>query len=119
MFLSRFGVKNYKCLGDLDIPLTPVHVFIGQNDSGKTSLMEAIAALYGSLKRPVEELFPQPWQGRQLVCFGSAELPSSSAGSGFPANSKPWVPIPRMVSPTGFPSASRIPVKHAPSSNVG
>ena len=74
MFLSRFGVKNYKCLGDVDIPLTPVHVFIGQNDSGKTSLMEAIAALYGSLKRPVEELFPQPWQGRQLVCFGSAEL---------------------------------------------
>ena len=73
MFLSRFGVKNYKCLGDIDIPLTPVHVLIAQNDSGKTSLMEAIAALYGSLRRPVEELFPQPWQGRQLVWFDSLE----------------------------------------------
>ena len=41
MFLSRFGVKNYKCLGDIDIPLTPIHVLSGQNDSGKTSLMEA------------------------------------------------------------------------------
>ena len=73
MFLSRFGVKNYKCLGDIDIPLTPIHVLIGQNDSGKTSLMEAIAALYASLQRPVEGLFPQPWQGRQLVWFESLE----------------------------------------------
>ncbi len=24
MFLSRFGVKNYKCLGEIDIPLTPI-----------------------------------------------------------------------------------------------
>ena len=45
MFLSRFGVKNYKCLGDIDIPLTPIHVLIGPNDSGKTSLLEAMAAL--------------------------------------------------------------------------
>ncbi len=84
MFLSRFGVKNYKCLGDVDIPLTPIHVFIGQNDSGKTSLMEAIAALYGSLKRPVEELFPQPWQGRQLVGFGSPELAIELRGQWLP-----------------------------------
>ena len=87
MFLSRFGVKNYKCLGDIDIPLTPVHVLIGQNDSGKTSLMEVIAALYGSLKWPVEELFPQPWQGRQLVCFGSQELAIELRGQ--------WLPGPR------------------------
>jgi len=65
MFLSRFGVKNYKCLGDIDIPLTPLHVLIAQNDSGKTSLMEAVVALYGSLQKPPEELFPKPGQGRQ------------------------------------------------------
>ena len=33
MYLSRFGVKNYKCLGEIDIPLTPIHVIIGENDS--------------------------------------------------------------------------------------
>ena len=87
MFLSRFGVKNYKCLGDVDIPLTPIHVFIGQNDSGKTSLMEAIAALYGSLKRPVEELFPQPWQGRQLVCFPGGPLRAKSRAAESPRQS--------------------------------
>ncbi len=42
MYLNRFGVKNYKCLGDIDIPLTPIHVLIGENDSGKTSLLEAM-----------------------------------------------------------------------------
>ena len=73
MFLSRFGVKNYKCLGDIDIPLTPLHVLIGQNDSGKTSLLEAVVALYGSLQEPPERLFPKPWQGRQLVCLSATE----------------------------------------------
>ena len=85
MFLSRFGVKNYKCLSNIDIPLTPVHVLIGQNDSGKTSLMEAIAALYGSLQRPVEGLFPQPWQGRQLVGFGSLEPALEFRGQWLPS----------------------------------
>jgi hypothetical protein len=47
MYLSRFGVKNYKCLGEIDIPLTPIHVIIGENDSGKTSLFEAISLFYG------------------------------------------------------------------------
>jgi predicted ATPase len=42
MYLSRFGVTNYKCLGDIDIPLTPIHVLIGENDAGKTSLLEAM-----------------------------------------------------------------------------
>jgi len=73
MFLSRFGVTNYKCVGEIDIPLTPVHVLIGPNDAGKTSLMEAIAVLYGGLKNSIGELFPQPWQGRQLLSFGARE----------------------------------------------
>ena len=46
MYLSRFRVQNYKCLADVDIPLTPFHVIIGENDSGKTSLLEAIGKLY-------------------------------------------------------------------------
>ena len=67
MYLSRFGVKNYKCLGDIDIPLTPIHVLIGENDAGKTSLVEAIAALYGSSEKPVSQVFPAPWSDEELV----------------------------------------------------
>lgn len=71
MFLSRFGVKNYKCLGEIDIPLTPIHVLIGPNDSGKTSLLEAMAALFASAEQIVSEVFPRPWVGRELVRHGS------------------------------------------------
>lgn len=42
--LSHFSVKNYKCLADVSLDLTPIHVLIGQNDTGKTSLFEAIRA---------------------------------------------------------------------------
>jgi len=73
MYLSRFGVKNYKCLGEIDIPLTPIHVLIGENDAGKTSLLEAMAAYCASSDNNLAQVFPQPWQGRELVLHGSRE----------------------------------------------
>jgi predicted ATPase len=70
MYLSRFGVKNYKCLADVDIPLTPIHVLIGQNDSGKSSLMQAIDAFCASPQTTLVESFPAPWTGGELVRHG-------------------------------------------------
>jgi hypothetical protein len=72
MYLSRFGVKNYKCLGDIDIPLTPIHVLIGQNDCGKTSLLEAMAAFFATRETDLESIFPEPWVGQELVRHGSS-----------------------------------------------
>jgi len=72
MFLSRFGVKRYKCLGEIDIPLTPIHVLIGENDAGKTSLLEAIAALHASSEKQLSNVFPTPWTGGELLLHGSA-----------------------------------------------
>lgn len=73
MYLSRFGVKNYKCLGEIDIPLTPIHVLIGENDAGKTSLLEAIGALLGTPYRQLSEVFPEPWSGCELVFQGTSD----------------------------------------------
>ncbi len=73
MYLSRFGVKNYKCLGEIDVPLTPIHVLIGENDAGKTSLLEAVAAYCLSPEKPLAGLFPRPWSGRELVRHGQPE----------------------------------------------
>ncbi len=73
MYLSRFGVKNYKCLGEIDIPLTPIHVLIGENDAGKTSLLEAMGALYGSAEKPLSDVFSQPWEGLELVRHGASD----------------------------------------------
>jgi len=73
MFLSRFGVKNYKCLGEIDVPLTPIHVLIGENDAGKTSLLEAMTAFFASPQAGLLEIFPEPWNGRELVFQGGSE----------------------------------------------
>ncbi len=73
--ISRFRVKNYKALKDIDIPLTPIHVIIGQNDSGKTSLLEAILAFCQS-SEPQSILpgtFVGNWVGKQLVSFNAPE----------------------------------------------
>jgi len=71
MYLSRFKVKNYKCLGEIDVPLTPIHILIGENDAGKTSLLEVMAAFYASGTGPLESAFPGPCTGRELVFHGS------------------------------------------------
>ena len=43
--ITRFQVQNYKALRDVTLDLTPMHVLIGPNDAGKTSILEAITAL--------------------------------------------------------------------------
>ena len=70
--MTRFHVRNYKCLKDVDIPLTPIHVLIGQNDSGKTSLLEAMYALFKVDESP-DAAFPGDWTGRELVNLAAAE----------------------------------------------
>jgi predicted ATPase len=65
--IKRFQVKNYKALHDVTLDLTPLHVLIGPNDSGKTSLLEAIGAICRSVDRPLAQAFEGNWQGRELV----------------------------------------------------
>lgn len=69
--ITRFSVQNYKCLAEVDIPLTPIHVVIGQNDSGKTSLLEAMLALSQSSEKQLAQAFSGDWKGRELVFEGS------------------------------------------------
>lgn len=65
--MTSFRVKNYKCLRDVDLALTPIHVVIGQNDTGKTALLEAMLALHKSAQGPLAQAFSGEWQGRDLV----------------------------------------------------
>ncbi len=61
--IESFYVNNYKCLVDVRIPLTPIHVIIGQNDSGKTSVLEAMLTLSRSTAEQVHHIFP----GNQFI----------------------------------------------------
>src|SRR5271166_2783372 len=84
--IKQFSVKNYKVLEWVSIPLTPIHVVIGQNDSGKTSLLEAIHAFCSSTQGPLVDAFPGMWTGRELVHFGADKpvvgLRASVVGNG-------------------------------------
>ena len=65
--MTEFHVKGYKSLADVKIPLTPIHVLIGENDSGKTSVLEAMLALSRTTSRPLDEAFSGEWKGHDLV----------------------------------------------------
>lgn len=73
--ITRFHVQNYKALRDVTVELTSVHVLIGPNDSGKTSVLEALAALSRSADRSLADAFVGNWEGRQLVWNGEVDLP--------------------------------------------
>jgi predicted ATPase len=71
--LRYFRVENYKCLERAEFPLTPIHVLIGPNDSGKTSVLESMLAYMRStdLTNPVTEALPEGWEGKELVYHGA------------------------------------------------
>ncbi len=69
--ITRFHVENYKALRDVTLDLTPIHVLIGPNDSGKTSILEALAALCRSVDHTFANAFVGTWTGAELVSQGS------------------------------------------------
>jgi energy-coupling factor transporter ATP-binding protein EcfA2 len=75
--IKRFRVQNYKALRDITLELTPIHVLIGPNDAGKTSILEAIAALCRSVDYPLEEAFMGDWEGLELVWKNAPDFPIS------------------------------------------
>ena len=42
MLLSKVAIKNYRCFADVEVDLDKTTVIIGENNSGKTSFLEAI-----------------------------------------------------------------------------
>jgi predicted ATPase len=75
--IKRFHVQNYKALRDLTLDLSPLHLLIGPNDSGKTSILEAIAALCRSVDKPLVNAFTGAWKGVELVWNGDRQSPVS------------------------------------------
>jgi len=68
--ITHFEVRNYKCLEQVAIALTPVHALVGQNDTGKSSFLEAVYAFCKSADHPLRECFEGLWTGQELVYDG-------------------------------------------------
>ena len=71
--ITRFRVQNYKALRDVTLDLTPMHVLIGPNDSGKTSILEALASLCRSVDHELPQAFVGSWKGTDLVWKGGLD----------------------------------------------
>ncbi len=72
--ITRLRIKNFKALRDVEVQLTPIHVLIGPNDSGKTSILDALAALCRSVDHDLADAFLGSWKGAELVWAGKADL---------------------------------------------
>ena len=73
--ITRLKVQNFKALRDIEIELTPIHVLIGPNDSGKTSILDALAALCRSVDHDLAQAFLGSWKGTELVWKGQLQSP--------------------------------------------
>lgn len=72
--ISQLHIQNYKALRDVTLDLTPMHVLIGPNDSGKTSILEAVSALCRSVDHELNHAFTGSWNGAELVWHGEGDL---------------------------------------------
>jgi predicted ATPase len=52
--ITHLAVQNFKCLQDTSVELGPFTVLIGANDSGKSSLLDAIHVLGRTVREPLD-----------------------------------------------------------------
>jgi len=53
IFIKEVRVRNFRCLRTVDVELDPLTVLIGQNNSGKTSFLNALFAAIGAGQRVI------------------------------------------------------------------
>jgi len=65
--LSSFRLLNFKAVQDSKtIKFTPVTAFIGNNGSGKSSIIEALEMFYTLAIKGIDEAM-QPWHGFEHI----------------------------------------------------
>ena len=70
--LTKLTIRNFKQFGEMEIPLANGVVFVGPNNSGKTSALQALALWYAGL---------QAWTDRRLAASGAnAKIPKKRPG---------------------------------------
>ncbi len=77
--LASLHVQNFKCLRDVEVAFGPFTVLIGPNDSGKSSILDALRMLGRTVVEPISAIFKGDDELRLLAWKGdrSAKGPSS------------------------------------------
>lgn len=99
--IRSIRVKNFRCLKEIEVTLTPMTVLIGENNAGKTSLLDAMFAAVGNGVRHlseedifIEENESKPPREREVV-VDLLIRPVDEKGEvieGFPQGS-PWLEL--------------------------
>jgi predicted ATPase len=66
-FIERLRIVNYGCIRDLELALTPLHAFIGPNDSGKTTVLEAVRTITTLAVAGAGEWWRDHAEGKRLL----------------------------------------------------
>jgi len=77
--ITRFRVKGFKSLADFEIELGHVNVLIGANGSGKTNILEAIAALGAAAQGAIDD---QALRSRGARLSGPGRYATRLSGAG-------------------------------------
>jgi len=72
--VERLRVRNVRCIEEVDFPLTRLHALIGPNDSGKSTLLEAISVF--STGAPLGDTSEVSifWKGQGLTSIGGGVI---------------------------------------------
>ena|ERR1700674_1940089 len=73
--LTKIAAQNFKAFGDspgLDVSLSEFNVFLGQNNSGKTSAVDAVAVLVQTA-RDSSNTLGLKWSGELIDLSASGE----------------------------------------------
>jgi predicted ATPase len=65
--ITRLQIQNFKCLRDVNVSLAPLTILIGPNDSGKSSILDAINLLGQMPFSTIQQVFAGPLSLRNLV----------------------------------------------------
>jgi len=60
--VKRLEIRNYGCVRDLALELTPLHALIGPNDSGKSTVLRALRTLAQLASGKFVRRMPDSWQ---------------------------------------------------------
>ncbi|AUX20569.1 hypothetical protein SOCEGT47_010410 [Sorangium cellulosum] len=72
-YVERLRIQGYGCVHDATLALTPLHAFIGPNDSGKSTVLRALRALSSVLDRAL---------GAEVQDAPGRDAPASRASGG-------------------------------------
>ncbi|WP_413171424.1 AAA family ATPase [Anabaena azotica] len=76
MHIQKVIIKDFRCFEHLEVNLDPdINIFVGNNGSGKSALLDAIAAAMYPYVAQILQLFETRYDYRQNVPFFQRDLP--------------------------------------------